>query len=189
MKLSKLLLFLFLNFVSVLAFAKVQEWQIIPNESRLTFSGIQNGAPVSGEFTKFTGHIFFDRTQLNENNVEIHVDMNSLKTAYTDLTDTLKTAEWFNISLFPQAIFKASHFTKIGDKTYEAQGTLTLRNQSHPLILKFVEEKSDNKRVKISGNGTVKRTLFGVGQGEWASTNEIKDEVNIQFVVTADKKT
>jgi polyisoprenoid-binding protein YceI len=50
------------------------------------------------------------------------------------------------------------------------------------------EETSSNDKVKVKGSLIIKRTVFGVGQGEWASTKEVKDDVVVDFVVTAVKK-
>lgn len=167
----------------------VSEWIIIPTESKLTFTATQNGAPVEGEFTTFTGTIFFDRNDMKDNKVNIEIDMKSLKTSYADLTQTLKTAEWLNIITFPSAKFTANQFQKVTNNQYIANGNLTVKDKTIPIKLNFTEETTSNPdKVKVSGNTILKRTAFSVGQGEWASTKEVKDEVAINFVVTATRK-
>src|SRR5262245_57300982 len=99
---KKQILFLTLLFVPLITVAAVPSWQIVPDKSSLTFTGVQNDAPVSGKFKKFTGDIKFDPAQLNASSVKIVVDTNSVFTSYSDLVDALKTADWFNVKLFPQ---------------------------------------------------------------------------------------
>jgi polyisoprenoid-binding protein YceI len=173
-------------FLATTSFAIAQSWKIVPENSSIVFKATQNGAPVTGSFGKFSGSINFDPAQLNDSKVDIVIDMNSISTSYSDLTDTLKTAEWFNVKVFPQASFNACKFTKTGDNQYQADGTLTIRDKSQPVKLTFTLTITGEKAEAV-GNTTLTRTAFGVGQGEWSSLDEIKDEVMINFRVNAVK--
>ncbi|HVV68547.1 MAG TPA: YceI family protein [Gammaproteobacteria bacterium] len=162
----------------------VPAWKIVPHESTLTFTATQNGAPTTGTFSNFSGDIHFDPSQLDKSNVKIIVNMSSISDAYNQLSDTLKSAEWFNAKVFPQAVFQSSGFTKTGEKTYQAQGNLTIRDKTQPIILNFTLEEFSST-AKITGNTTIKRTAFGVGQGEWSDTKTVKDDVQVNFKVSA----
>lgn len=168
-------------------FAAAQAWKIIPENSKIVFTAIQNGAQVLGKFSKFKGTINFDPAQLNESKVNIIVDMNSLSTSYNDLTDTLKNAEWFNLKVFPEAVFNAEKFTKTGDNQYEATGTLTIRDKSEPVTLVFTMEQPTADTAVVKGSTTLRRTAFGIGQGEWSSVTEVQDYVKVIFTVNATK--
>ncbi|EKD74286.1 MAG: hypothetical protein ACD_45C00008G0006 [uncultured bacterium] len=184
----RVLIGIFIFFIPLVGITAVPAWQIIAKESSLTFTGIMNDAPTSGEFRKFDGEIYFDPAKLNESHVRIIVDAGSVKTSYVDIAETLKTPEWFNVKLFPQAIFQAKKITKTGEKAYQAEGTLTIRDKTLPVIVRFTEETSANNKVRVKGAAKLKRTLFGVGQGEWGSTDDVKDEVTVNFTITAVKK-
>lgn len=183
----KKIIFIFL-LSPLVAFADVPSWKIIPNESTLTFTATQNGAPVTGKFTHFSGDINFDPAQLDKSNVKIIVDVGSISDAYNQLSDTLKSAEWFNTKLFPQAVFQTTGFTKTGDKTYQAKGTLTIRDKTQPIVLNFSQQEYSQTKAKMTGNTTIKRTAFGVGQGEWSDTKAVKDDVQVNFTVSAIRK-
>lgn len=163
-------------------------WNIVPAESELTFTATQNGAPVNGSFKKFSGEIFADPVKYEESSISIVVDMASLSASYADLTATLITPDWFNVAVFPKAEFKATKFNKKGDKTYEAEGILTIKDKSAPVTLAFTAEISSDNHAVVDGSTKIKRSIFGVGQGEWASTDEIKDEVTVHFKIVALKK-
>lgn len=188
MSFYKWLLISLIAFVPLYSFAAVPVWQIIPNESSITFSGIQNNAPASGKFKQFTGEIAFDPAQLSLSHVRIVIDMLSVATSYNDLTTTLMSDDWFNVKMFPQAIFTANHFVKQGKDAYEAEGALTIRNKTIPIKIQFTGKQLSETKGRVEGSTTLKRTAFGVGQGEWAETNTIKDEVKVSFVITAEKK-
>ncbi|MBA2709648.1 MAG: YceI family protein [Tatlockia sp.] len=181
-------LFTYLLLLPIFSFAEVVSWEMVPKESSLSFTAIQNNAPVTGQFKKFSAEINGDSTKLETCSVKIIVDINSLFDAYNQLSDTLKSSEWFNSKLFPQAIFQSQHFIKTGDKSYEAQGTLTIRDKTLPIILKFIEEENTGSKGRVKGSTTLNRTDFGIGQGEWSDTKAIRNEVKVDFVLTAIKK-
>src|SRR5690242_13717360 len=96
----KKILSIFLLFPLV-AFADIPSWKIVPNESSLTFTATQNDAPVTGTFTSFSGDIHFDPANLDKSNVKIVVNTGSISDPYNQLSDTLKSADWFNTKQFP----------------------------------------------------------------------------------------
>lgn len=173
--------------ISTFSYAAIPAWKIIPDKSTLSFSATQNGSPVTGKFKTFTGKIDFDPSQLTSSQVRIIVDMNSVTTSYKDVGDTLKTSDWFDIKLFPEAIFVAKKWTKVKDNHYLADGTLTIRNKTLPLQLAFTLDEYSATEARVTGEAVIKRTKFGVGQGEWSSTDEIKDDVKVIFSVVAFK--
>lgn len=164
------------------------EWQINPAASELSFTATQNGAPFNGVFKRFSGEIFVDPANYKASSIHIVVDMTSVSASYAELATTLLTPDWFDTKVFPKAEFKATQFNKTGDKTYEAIGSLTIRDKTAPVTLTFTAEESPKDHALIDGHTTIKRTTFGVGQGDWSSTNEIKDEVTVHFKVDATRK-
>ena len=173
----------------IYANSAIAEWQIIPAQSHLTFTATQNGAPVTGQFKTFTGNIGFDLNNLKNSKATITIDIGSISTAYSDLTSTLITTDWFNVKAFPKAEFKSSDFKKISDNNYKANGTLTIRDKTTPIVLTFTAVQPTNDMMTVEGKISLSRSIYGVGQGEWASTNEIKDEVNVNFKLIAKKIT
>lgn len=75
------LLFFLISFSSLLNATALPEWQIVPNESTLTFTATQNGAPVSGQFKAFTGKIYVDPANYKESKIDIIVDISSLSSS------------------------------------------------------------------------------------------------------------
>ncbi|STX41088.1 putative YceI-like family protein [Legionella donaldsonii] len=186
--LYKWLVFMILTFLPVFVNAALPEWEIIPGESSLSFTATQNDAPVKGQFKQFTGKIFVDPNNYKSSKIDIIVDMNSVSADYADVKNTLITPDFFNVQMFPKAEFKATEFNKTGDKTYQAMGTLTIRDKSAPVTLTFTAVETSPGMALVEGTTTFKRSTFGVGQGDWASTDEIKDDVKVDFKLVAKKK-
>ena len=167
--------------------ADVIEWQIVPEQSSITFSASQNNTPITGEFKKFEGNINFDPNQLDKSNVRMIVDVASITTTDPDVANTLKTAEWFNAKVFPQAIFSANHFVKTENNTYQANGTLSIRDKSLPVKLLFVLDQFTDTNAVAKGMVILKRNDFGIGQGDWSNTDVVKNDVQVNFKITAKK--
>ncbi|RAP35714.1 polyisoprenoid-binding protein [Legionella quinlivanii] len=163
-------------------------WEIVPAESQLIFTATQNGAPVSGEFKHFSGTILVDPADLKNSSIDIIVDISSISASYAELKATLITPDWFNAKLFPKAEFKSTQIEKTGENAYQAKGMLTIRDKTQPVVLSFTGEQPNPDKGVVNGSTGIKRIAFGVGQGEWSSTDEVKDEVTINFKVTAIKK-
>ena len=175
-----------LSLLSTVA-AAAPAWKIIPSQSSLTFTATQNNSPVSGKFKQFSGTINFDPDQLSTSAINIVVDIASVSTSYAEVGDTLKTPDWFDAKLFPQAVFKATQFTKTGSNNYEAHGILTIRDKSIPVTLAFTLKEFPPTKALATGETTLKRNQFGLGKGEWAKTDEVKDDVKVDFVLSAQK--
>lgn len=169
------------------SFALAPAWKINEDKSELTFTATQNNAPVKGEFKTFDCQINFDPNQLDDSKVKVVVSMGSLATSYDDLTATLNMPDWFNVNVFPQAIFEAAKFVKTGDNQYKAEGTLTIKDKSQPVTLLFSAKQPDPKHATVTGSTEINRSAFAVGIGEWASTDEVKDAVKVNFVLDAVK--
>jgi polyisoprenoid-binding protein YceI len=180
--------FLGLFFYSIGYAESLPQWEIIPDESSIRFTGTQNNSPVTGEFKSFSGTIFADPSKYQNSRVQIIVQMNSLAVNYSELASMLANSEWFNIKKFPIAEFKASKFSKIDEKTYQAMGEFIIKNKSVPTTVTFTATKSPKNHITVEGNTPIKRSAFNVGEGEWASTDVIKDEVTIHFKIVAKPK-
>lgn len=163
--------------------AAVQQWQIVPEKSAITFTATQNDAPVKGEFKRFKGDIQFDPAQLKDSHANIFIDTSSINTSYQELADGLKMADWFDVKVFPEASFKSKEFTKVDEKTYQANGDITIRDKTVPASIKFTIENDSPTQLRTKGTTTIKRTDFGLGQGEWSDTKEVKDNVQVDFTL------
>lgn len=166
----------------------ITKWQIVSNESEVSFTAIQNDAPVSGKFTRFNGDINFDPEQLATSQVFVSIDTGSVSTSYQQIADTLKTEDWLNTNLFPKATFQSNKITQVGNNNYQAEGTLTIRDKSLPVKINFQLDNNSQNKSQAKGKATIKRNSFGVGQGEWSSTDEVKDDVTVNFNLSLEAK-
>jgi polyisoprenoid-binding protein YceI len=155
-----------------------------PARSLLRFSFVQAGANNTGRFGKFTADVLFSDQNLPASKIDVTVDIPLLDTGDKDRDDTLKGADLFNVAKFPQARFTATKFTATSGGRYDAQGKLTIRGITKDLKvpLTFQTKMEQGKNVGyMTGRATLKRLEYGVGQGEWKSTEWVNDDVTVTF--------
>jgi len=97
---------------------------------------------------------------------------------------SLPSADWFDAAAHPKAVFTATKFEKTGEGAYVAHGTLDLRGVKKPLDLPF-KLKIVGAKAQMTGEASLDRTLFGVGQGEFTDTNQVPAKVAVRVQVNA----
>jgi polyisoprenoid-binding protein YceI len=163
-------------------------WELVPDQSQISFTAIQNGSAVEGGFNNFTANLRADIDDLEHSSIDVVIDINSVYAKFNEIKETLLSKDWFNVKLFPQAEFKAMKFSKTGEHTYEALGTLTLRDKTQPVTLTFTPTFPDTHTGIVEGTTVIHRTAFGAGQGGWSAVDQIQDDVTVHFKITAMRK-
>ena len=155
-----------------------------PSRSLLRFSFVQAGATNNGRFAKYNADVFFSNENLAGSKIDVTIDIASLDTGDKERDDTLKGADLFDVKKFPQAHFVATKIVSSGAGRYEAQGKLTIRNVTKDLKvpMTFQTKVEQSKTMGyLTGRATLKRLEYGVGQGDWKSTEWVNDDVSVTF--------
>src|SRR4051812_22901306 len=153
--------------------------------SNLGFNFTQEGAANNGAFKQFTTTFAYDEKNLAAGKLDVKVQIASLDTQDKDRDGTLTGADFFDAAKYPIATFSASSLAK-GANGIEAIGKLTIRGTTKDLRLPLAIKPTANG-LELSGNVTIKRNDFGVGQGEWQSTESVADAVRITYKVVMTK--
>lgn len=160
-------------------------WKVAPG-SALTFATSWSGAAVEGRFDTWKAEILFSPDALERSKVTVSIDMASAKTGDAQRDASLPAPDWFDTANHPKAVFKATRFAKTGADRYVAHGTLSLRGVTKPLDLPFKLTIAGDK-ARMSGDASLDRTVFGVGQGEFAATDQIPGKVAVHVQLTASR--
>jgi polyisoprenoid-binding protein YceI len=154
-------------------------------QSTLQFAFSQAGAENKGKFTRFQVKLDFSADNLGASRLEVTVDMTSLDTGDKERDDTLRGADLFSIAKFPQAHFLATQIAKSGNG-YEATGKLTIRDATREARVPFTLRPvtiGGKPYVWMVGKAAIKRLDYGVGQGDWKATDQVGNEVTVDFTV------
>jgi cytochrome b561/polyisoprenoid-binding protein YceI len=159
----------------------------VAKSSTLGFSVNWAADTINGQFKRWTADILFSPDALDRSKLTVSIDMSSGATGDDQRDSSLPSDDFFAVAAHPKATFTASKFRKTGEGKFVADGTLDLRGVKKPLSLPFTL-KIDGDTATARGVTTLDRTAFGVGQGEWASTDQIGGKVKVSFAITAKKK-
>jgi polyisoprenoid-binding protein YceI len=154
-----------------------------PAKSALEYQFVQAGAQNKGKFTKFTVTLDFSPDNLATSKLDVVVEMASSDTGDKERDDTLKGADLFSVAKFPQAHFTSTQITRTANG-YDAAGKLTLRGVSRDIHVPFSFKTADEQGKPagyLLGKTTIKRLDFGVGQGDWKSTEWVGNDVSVSY--------
>ena len=158
------------------------KWTVQPKESKLTFVGIQADAEFDGVFERFDADIRFDPQDLAGSRFDVKIETASVNSHDSERDDAIKSEDLFAVKQFPTAHYLAEKFTAKGGNKFAGTGKLTLRNVTRDVPIEFTFE-SKNGSAWLKGGAQLKRLDFGVGQGEWKDTEQVGNDVKINFVL------
>ena len=153
--------------------------------SSLGFSFEQAGATSTGSFKQFATTFDYDEKNLAASKLDVKVQIASLDTQDKDRDSTLASADLFDVEKFPSASYAANSLVK-GAKGIEAVGKLTIRGVTKDLRIPLTI-RATATGLELSGEATIKRLEFGIGQGEWKSTEWVGDAVKVSYKVQLKK--
>lgn len=151
----------------------------------LQFRFEQAGALTSGAFGRFTVELDFAADGTPER-LSVVVDTDSIDTKDKDRDSALRSADLFDVQKFPQATFTADRIRRLGEGRYEAHGRLTIRDTTRDVTLPFTLTATpggDSAGWLLAGELALRRLDYGVGQGEWRSTEMVANAVTVSWSV------
>jgi len=150
--------------------------------SSLTFTFVQGDAATPGSFRQFTTDLSHDARNPAADRLKVIVQIASLDTGDKERDDTLKGADLFDAAKYPTAQYAAESFARREDGGLEAVGKLTLRGVTRELRIPLTLRASGDG-LELSGETTIRRLDYGVGQGEWQATDWVGNDVRLQYKV------
>ena len=180
---SKLLIFIPIGTLGVSYITQAAEWSTIRSSSSVTFVATQEGSQFQGLFEAFSAEVDFDTTDPNGGQITGVVEPASVNTGDAERDATLLDRDWFDPNNYPESKFESEQIEEMEDGSYRAHAQLTLRGITNPVVMDFTFESSETSginRGNLSGTVKINRLDFGVGQGFWADTSWVANEVNVR---------
>lgn len=156
---------------------------LVPAQSEIVFTTRQMGVPVEGRFGRFTAQIALDPKQPEAGSVTLSIDTASARFGAPELDGEVGKPTWLAAAKFPQAQFQSSAIKSAGAGRFEVLGKLTLKGAVRELVVPVQLTQAGSQGV-ASGSFTVKRLDFKVGEGEWADTALLANDVQVRFKLT-----
>jgi polyisoprenoid-binding protein YceI len=150
--------------------------------SSLAFIFDQTGAETAGSFKQFATTFDYDDKNPGAGKLSVKVQLASLDTQDADRDSALASADLFDTQKYPTATYVADSLTKGADGSLVAAGKLTLRGVTKPLRVPL-KVRTTATGLELSGETQLKRLDYGIGQGDFKSTESIGDAVKLRYKV------
>jgi polyisoprenoid-binding protein YceI len=154
---------------------------------KITIVGKQMGAPIDGEFKKFTAQIQLDPTKPEAGKAIVEIDVASIDIGLEDFNQELRSKTWFDAKNHPKASFVSTSIKPAGNDRLEARGKLTIKGKTQDVSIPLTVKTQAGARV-YEGTIAIKRTAFNIGEGDWKDTSIVADDVQVRFRIQAPSK-
>jgi polyisoprenoid-binding protein YceI len=148
--------------------------------AEIKFVATQVDVPIEGQFRQFSADVDFDTVKPTSGKVSIVIDLASVDTGSADADAMLKGKDFFDTVHFPQATFASTSIMAAGVGEYRASGQFMLKGRSLALVIPFTV-RPEGAGLWFEGSIPVSRLAYKVGEGEWADTGTLADQVRIRF--------
>jgi polyisoprenoid-binding protein YceI len=156
------------------------EQKLIPAQSEISFVTKQMGVPLEGHFKKFDAQISFDTAKPEAAKIAFAIDSGSATLGAPESDAELPKAAWFNVAKFPQASFQSSAVKALGAGKYQISGKLTIKGNVKDIDVPVALTQANGVTTAV-GQFAIKRLSFKIGEGEWADTSMVADDVQVKF--------
>jgi polyisoprenoid-binding protein YceI len=145
---------------------------------------------VKGKFTRFSGHIMLDESDVTRSTVNVTIDAGSIDTSNQRRDDHLRSGDFFEAEGFPDLTFVGRRVERSGDDLVLV-GDLTIRDVTKEVRMPFeltgpVTTSNGQKMLGAEGSLRVNRFDYGL---QWNRLMEavqvVGDEVRIELHVEA----
>lgn len=149
---------------------------------------------VRGSFTEFSGTASSEEN-LNNAQINVEIDVNSVDTRNADRDGHLKTGDFFEVEKFPKITFTSTEVTAKDDETLSVTGDLTIKDVTKSVTIDFefngeAVDPFGNTRVGFEGQTSINRRDFGLNFNAALETGGVlvSEKIALNFDISAIKQ-
>ena len=161
-------------------FAQPRAAQLVAAQSDLSFTSKQMGVSVDGKFKRFDAQLAFDPKKPETGKVSFGIDLASVTLGAPELEAELAKAIWFDSKTMPQASFASTAIKAAGPGKFDVAGKLTIKGQTRDIVVPITLTQAGAVST-ATGGFVLKRLEFKIGDGEWADTSMVANDVQVKF--------
>lgn len=159
----------------------IQYDRVDTGRSSIRFVPSLMGTKTEGSFKNFTAQIRFDPDKPSQAQARAEIELQSFDIGFDEATEEALGPNWFDIKRFPKATFVATQVKALGSDRFELAGNLTIRNQTKPISFPMTLTREAGGQARLDGTLVIKRLDYGLGQGQWAGTGTVSNDVTVQI--------
>lgn len=179
------LFFIFITFSSTILAKEI--YQIDSSHTSVTWRASHFGfSRPSGKFSDISGKLEIDRNKMQNSNVEISINTDSLTTGLSKFDEHLKSADFFDTQNHPTITFKSVAISPYTKTKSRIRGKLNLLGVEKMVTLKAKLNKEGENPVNaketigFSGTAKIKRSEFGMKFGLPGIADEVEIAIELE---------
>jgi len=162
--------------ISAAAFLPAHAATLQADKSDLSFTFKQMGVPVDGKFKKFEAQLDFDAKKPEAGKIAFTVDLGSVSLGDPSFDKELAGSPWFDTKRNGKATFVSTGIKATGPGRYDVAGKLTIKGAVRDVVVPITLANG-----VAAGSVPIKRLDFKIGDGEWADTSVVANDVTVKF--------
>lgn len=148
--------------------------------SSIRFTTRQMNVPFEGEFRRFGAKVQWNSVRPEDSQAEVEVDIGSIDLGAPEFSDEARGRAFFNAAVFPKATFRSTSVRPLGGDRFEVAGRLGIKGVARDVVVPFSVRTEAESRV-FESTFTLKRLDFRVGEGTWADTGTLANDVEVRM--------
>jgi polyisoprenoid-binding protein YceI len=149
---------------------------------------------VKGQFTKLSGTLVLDESNLGNSRVDVSIEAASIHTAEAQRDAHLKSPDFFDVEKFPALTFKSGGVRVVRDGELSVEGDLTIHGVTRKVSFAVEgptppsKDPWGNTRIAVSATTKINRKDFGLTWNAALETGgilvgeEVTITLEVQFV-------
>lgn len=156
-------------------------WRFDRSSTEVSFVTHRFGAVVAtGKFGRFDGTLALDFDQPERSRIRVTIDTGSVAAGSALMDGFIKGDSMLDTARFPNASFTSTSVRRIGDRSLEIRGNLTIRSITQPITVTAmvdgdIEKAKRGDRLPFHADGSFLRPAFGIGK----DVNVVDDKVDL----------
>ncbi|NWG39144.1 MAG: YceI family protein [Hydrogenophilaceae bacterium] len=162
------------------ALATAGNWSIDDARSKIGFQYQAMGATLDGEFPQYMADIELDPAKPDQAQITLDVTTAKTDAGNPDATAEVGSPLFFDSRRYPTARFASSRIQPQGNGRFLVEGKLSVKGITRPAGIP-VMLKTEGKNQRLTGTFKLNRLDYRIGEGMWADTSALANEVKVAF--------
>jgi polyisoprenoid-binding protein YceI len=151
---------------------------------------------IRGRFGELALDVEFDEAAPERSSVIARIATASINTNQERRDAHLRSADFLDAATYPEMLFESTSIAKISDRDYEITGPLTIKDQTHPVVLAAellgtVASLQGGRLTAVRADTKINRKDWGLTwnvaleSGGWLVGDEIQIHLEFELVPAA----
>lgn len=166
---------------------RAADWRVDSDASQVEITYLEDGAPQPGAFTRFRGEGSFDPDRPERAALKLTFETASIALTDGFRSEFVQTEAWFDSKRYPVATFVLTRLTLIADDRYRAEGVLTIKTVSRPIVSELALRLEERQAI-AEGALRFDRLDFKLGDTIGGFLIEIGRPIDVRFRLRAERQ-